>query len=79
MKISHINKAITDPVKARAYIIEFMNSLHKDHDTGFVETPSRKIEFKTMTDDEAIYVANEFQNWTAEGAMRRMKRRRSGP
>ena len=29
-----------------------------------------------MTDDEAVYVANEFQNWTAEGAMQRMKRNR---
>jgi len=76
MKISHINEAITDPIKAREYIKEFMESLHKDHETGFVETPSRKIEFKTMTDDEAVYVANEFQNWTAEGAMQRMKRDR---
>lgn len=77
MKISHINEAITDPAKARTYIIEFMDSLHKDHATGFVDTPSQRIYFKDMSDDQAVFIANEFLGWTAEGAKQRLKKEKS--
>lgn len=71
MKISHINETITDPVKAREFIKQFMSDLGKDHKTGFVNTNERRINFSDMTDEDAVFVANSFQTWTAEAAKNR--------
>lgn len=68
MKIKHIQEAITDPAKARAYIKDFYSVVGKSVDSGFVETNSRRIEFATMTDDDAVFVASQFQSLTAEVA-----------
>lgn len=71
MKISTINKVIENPQEARDWIKQFMRDLGKDHETGFVDTPSRRIHFNDMSDDDALFVANELQGWTAEAAKQR--------
>lgn len=71
MKISHIQQVISEPENAREYIKEFMHSLGKEHKTGFVDTNERRINFSDMTDEDAVFVANQFQTWTAEAAKNR--------
>lgn len=74
MKISRINKIIENPQEARDYIRQFMRDLGKDYYGGFVETNTRKILFIDMTDEDAIFVANQFQGMTAEAEKNRNTR-----
>jgi len=76
MRISHINETITDPEKARSWVKDFMKSLGKDFETGFVNTnEQRTIHFNDMSDEDAVFVANQLQGWTAEAAKNRANKR----
>lgn len=66
MLIKTINAIITDSTKARMYIKKFSKDFGKRID--YVNTPSRRIEFATMNDEDAIFVANELQMVTSEAA-----------
>lgn len=69
MQINLINTVISDPKKARAYIKQFCKDFGKE--ITYVDTPSRRIEFEVMTDEDAIFVANELQNMTSEAVKQR--------
>ena len=76
MKISTINPVITDAKEARDYINKFCQTFSESEDKmiTYVDTPTRRIDLIGMTDEDALFVANEFQNMTAEAAKRRGRR-----
>lgn len=62
-----------DVVAARAYIALFRK--HTVPGTSFVDTSAgRRIELDDMTDDEALFVAKEFQRMEVAAAQRRRRR-----
>ena len=69
MQINKLNPIITDAKKARGYIKQFSKDLGRQID--YVDTPSRRIVFKTMSDDDAIFIANEFQAMTSQALKER--------
>lgn len=69
MQIKTINAVITDAKKARAYIKKFEKAFGKKID--YVDTPKRRLHLNSMTDDDAIFIANEFQKMTSEAAKQR--------
>ena len=71
MKINIINEVITDPEKATDYIKEFMKSLGQEFETGFVQTNTRTIKFNEMSDEDALFVANQLQSMASEASKRR--------
>lgn len=57
--MAYLKAIISEPKEAREYIKNFQGFLEKK--ITFVElTNGEKIDFKTMTDSEAVYVANQF-------------------
>lgn len=63
-----------DVAKARAYIIIFRE--HTLPGTLWVDTGERRIRLDSMTDDDALFVAGEFQRMEAEAARRSLNQRR---
>lgn len=57
---------INDPVEAREYIKKFSQRLGREIE--YVETATRRIGFATMSDEDAVFVANELQNMGIEAA-----------
>lgn len=54
------------PAEARTYISNFHHIVGKPTPIKWVETPTRTITFDQMTDQEALWVASEFQKWELE-------------
>ena len=54
--------------QARAYIETFAR--YTLPGTEYVETDTRRIEFKNMTDEDALFVASEFARMEAKAARR---------
>ena len=63
------------PETARQYVRNFKHILGKE--ATFVETSSgRRIEFATMTDEDAIWVAGQLQDMERQAAQRGRGKRR---
>ena len=64
----------TEVAQARDYIRVFCT--HTIPGTTWVDTTKRRIQLDDMSDEEALFVASEFQRWEAEAAALGRKRRR---
>lgn len=64
---------IEDAKEARKYIDDFIKSFGRD--ISYIETSKgRKIEFETMDNSDAIWVANQFQSMVSEADMNRKRK-----
>lgn len=54
------------PAEARAYISTFHHIIGKSSPIEWIETTTRRVLFSQMTDEEALWVAAEFQKWEFE-------------
>jgi hypothetical protein len=53
---------LADPVQARRYIADFKHIIGKE--ASYVTTnQGRLIHFRTMSDEDAVWVAHELQGW----------------
>ena len=60
------NGDLNDPVQARKYVEQFA-PIHLGKTATYVQTSGdRLIHFKTMTDEDAVWVAHQFQSWLPE-------------
>ena len=60
------NGDLDDPVQARIYVEQFAQ-IHLGETATYVRTSGdRLIHFKTMSDDDAVWVAHQFQSWLPE-------------
>jgi len=60
------NGNLDDPAHARNYVEQFA-PIHLGKTATYVKTSGdRLIHFKTMSDDDAIWVAKQFQSWLPE-------------
>lgn len=71
MKKTYLRSIIDDPKEAREYIKDFYRKLGREPETGFVDTNERRIDFVNMTDDDAIFVANQFASMRSEAGRRK--------
>lgn len=61
-----MSKPITTPTEARSYIAVFRK--HTLPGADYVDTSAGRILLDSMTDDEALFVAKEFQHMEIEAA-----------
>lgn len=60
------NGDLNDLVQARLYVEQFA-PIHLGKTATYVTTnENRLIHFKTMTDEDALWVAKQFQSWLPE-------------